>query len=299
MTFFQQFLESKISNKVSISVEEYEKSLRERLENVVQREDFYNTESDKIAIEQTLLEQHYPNTDQFMLSIASNNPQKIQAAYKTYQNWNKEPLPEALFNYKINLYGKHNLNKQDILQSLLKETDKNMHKIGKIIEAASIRIPSWKSVIKIKPKEPTEWIYPADEAIIEISRPPAAGSFSCKLLPGFVEMDMLDENNDAFYADEGLQQDLYSLIKEIQKPRDKSPKILTLYFNAPLSERAIYTDAKRKLAVFGYAEVPSKPMTETVEESIHDTWKIRVNSKYLNEYNIPVKYIELIKEGTS
>jgi hypothetical protein len=315
MSQFQQYVDFKCSNKIAISLEAYEAALTERLKNVVWREDYIeSSEAEKVAIEQCLLNQHYPQTNPFMVALSSMNPRKIQAAYSAYQEWNQGPMPEALFQFKAYcLYGaKPQLNEQETLRLLMHKTSKNMHKLGKLLETASLFLPGFKSLIGIVPKEPQgrEWVYPVEKAVVEVSRPPASGKFGCGLAPGGLEVWTLDENSEAFYVDDGLQRDFFGLIKEIQQPRSVSArKVMTLYFNATCEERDVYADARRQLSVLGNAEIYPRLMTERAPlPSIHDTWKVRVDTRHLvqvqpGEYEpagnneIPIKYIELIGEG--
>jgi len=314
MSLFQQYVDFKCSNKITIRLEGYEKALEERLKNVVWREDYIDSsEAEKVAIEQSLLDQHYPQANQFMVALSSMNPCKIQAAYNAYQEWHKGAMPEALFQFKAYcLYGeKPKLNEQETLRFLLHKTSKNMHKLGKLLETATLFLPGWKSAIGIEPKEPEgrEWAYPVEKAIVEVSRPPASGKFGCGLAGG-LEIWTLDENNEAFYADAGLQKDFFGLIREVQQPRSKShKKVMTLYFAAPFQERAVYADARRQLSVLGSAEIYPRLMTEAAPlPSIHDTWKVRVDARHLVQVQpgefepvgnneIPIRYLELMREG--
>jgi len=137
MSLFQQFVDFKSSNRIAICLEDYEKALEARLRNIVWREDYLeSSEAERLAIEQTLLEQHYPRTQHFMLALASMNPNKIQAAYKVYQEWNRDALPDPLFHFKANcLYGqKCHLNEKETVGFLVQKTSQNMHKLGRILE---------------------------------------------------------------------------------------------------------------------------------------------------------------------
>jgi len=315
MSLFQKFMDFKSSNRIAICLEQYEKAVEGRLGNVVSREEYLeSSEAERIAIEQTLLEQHYPRTHHFMLALASMNPTKIQSAYKVYQEWHQDALPEPLFQFKAQcLYGqKCNVDEKETLRFLVHKTSKNMHKLGRIIEMATTRIPGWASLVRIEPKEPQdqEWVYPVDKALVEVSRPPASAKFGCALLPANIEIWTLDENNDAFYGDGALQEDYFGLVREMQRPGPAPAKLRTLYFQAPIRERAVYADARRKLSILGGADLYPRPLTESPgEQATHDTWKVRVNSRHLVEVQtghyepignaeIPIKHIELVSEGT-
>src|SRR5262252_9433433 len=171
MSLFQQFVDFKGSQRIAIYLEDYEKALEARLRNIVWREDYLgSSEAERLAIEQTLLDQHYPRTQHFMLALASMNPTKIQAAYRVYQEWHRDALPEPLFQFKANcLYAqKCSLNEKETLRFLLQKTSQNMHKVGRLVETASARVAGWRSVVRIEPKTPQdeEWVCPVDQAIV-------------------------------------------------------------------------------------------------------------------------------------
>ena len=311
MSLFRDFMEVKSHNKVSVVLENYEQGLQEKLKLV---KDVYVEcdEAEKIAIEEILLSQRYPRINSLMIALESLNPQKIHAACKVYENWYGS-LPNTLHDYKVKALtrSQSTLSEEDTLRLLSNKTSQNMHKISKIVEMTINRIPKWRSKVIVQPDLPEgkAWMEPVEKGIVEVHRPPCFGKIGCALLPGGLELWVIDEQE--MDLDKGLQEDFCALMEGLMYPVSPVKKLMTVYFPAKVSERSIYKEARRRLALFGNAEILPPAMKVTIDEDnyVNDIWKARIDSGYLVETasnlfeavghaEIPIRYIELIREGT-
>jgi hypothetical protein len=314
MNPFREFMDFKSNNKISVVLENYEEALLDNIKLVAWQGYIQSNEAEKAAIEDILLTQHYPKVNNFMLALESMNPQKIQAAYQVYQDWCGGSLPEPIYDFKVKALTRSSsaLNEQEIVRLLLQKTSQNMHKVGKIVEMTIAKIPRWGSKVVIFPALPEgrSWFDPVEKATVEVHRPPAVGRIGCALLPGGLEIWTMD-GNEMFELDEGLQIDHGTLLARLMKPVEAPKRFLTMYFCADLAERPVYKEARRRLSLFGNAEIYPPTMRETIDNDnyIQDVWKVRVDSNYVIETQpqqfesvgrteIPIKYIELIREGT-
>lgn len=280
---------------------------------------------------------NFPNTENVIQSILSDDHEKMMSAYSSIYEWSKSQKALNYDNvYEINTQIRNHINKhypyelseedaQKLAKQSIQVTENNMNVIKNKIEIAIKNIGYWSIPLIIKPIPSSQHLGKLDH-----TRPCTAASIKLgesKLTPDF--SCFLDENNQIsiddvleggdtdFFESPSIQRDYFNLIKELNNPgSSKTGKMMTLYTARPIKDRNIYMN---KLQIptnifltnrFNDAEALISDLPGT--DKRRDVWKVKIDSRFLietlnngitkhyqaiGESWIPVTSLELISTG--
>lgn len=129
--------------------------------------------------------------------------------------------------------------------------------------------------------------------------------------------DVLEAGDEDFFTDPKVQQDYFSLVREMKYPGSgQSVRAITLYTARPVQDRAIYENAQEVpsnlFMTTSYDRAEGISMDLGGSSGNRDIWKVRIEQKYLietlntgqvrdyqvvGEGTVPVRSIQLISPG--
>lgn len=206
---------------------------------------------------------------------------------------------------------------------LILETQNNMKQIENRIRNALSRI-SWNgSPIIIKPLVPLEdsiwgnWTEPIVDAQIQIGVGRGMPTFTLFVHDNEIMVkDILDAGDEDFFTDNKIEQDYFSLVRELKDPGSMSSgKILTLYTARPTEDRGQYYNNNflpPNIFLTTSLDRARGIASELGRGGLRDIWKVRIEERHLiptletpfvKDYQIvgtgqiPVRSMTLIDSG--
>lgn len=306
-------------DNIIIQDEKYRQDLLYYLNNVSARsvDDYeraqnFNLDTNELA---RLLDQiQYPNKQEVLDSVTSNNWNRLYQAYRDISNWsfnspnysnNRQVVQrvQEMMKHLANRVENTVFTQQDVQEyydRLLGQSRAVLEQIKQIIGKAVQSIPNWQgSPITITC--PTwdvnstnhGFSEPVNGATVSVGQ---SSNFSIFLSDGKVEVDDILEADDAdFFTDTRTTSDYFSLIKALQ---NKPAQILTLYTARPAKDRAMYQEGNTIPSNIFLTNSYSHA-TGLAMDWKRDIWRVKIDSRYLvTTLDGPeVRYYQAIGDG--
>lgn len=297
---------------------------------------------DIAKIQQLLSQIGYPDTQNIVLALQSNDHETLMEAYSAVYNWSRtnkltsqqyDALFEAVKHIRNHMdkTDPYEYSEEDAQQSANKAvqtTLQNMNTIKQSIEEAISRIPNWRTpIIRIIPNPSAntysmkdDFSEPSTSALVEFGRDEMAPNFSYFLSeegPNIEIDDVLEAGDTDFFTTPQIQQDYFSLIRELKNPgsSQRQGKRKTLYTARPIEDREIYLNNQRiptNIFLSSSYDDAEGIASDLSSRGRRDIWKVIIDDRYLiqtlNSPNvkhyqavgdewIPVYAIKLINPG--
>ena len=215
------------------------------------------------------------------------------------------------------------------MNSILHKTQDNINNIMQLVQQAISNI-SWNgsSVVVEVGMPPQEnfgqpsYLMPVEDAYVIVGGKSAwggAAGFTVFMNNGQIEEidDVLEAGDEDFFTDPKIQQDYFSLVRELRYPGSgQSQKAMTLYTARPVQDRAVYEGAQtipsNIFMTTSYDRAEGIGMDLGGSSGNRDIWKVRIEQKYLietlntgqirdyqvvGEGQVPIRGIQLISPG--
>lgn len=334
-------------NQVIIEMDDYIQKCQQAFMDLVMssRDRNYqlqNFQLDITKIQQLLGQVGYPDIQNVVLALKDNDHETMMDTYSAVYNWSRtnnltSQQYDALFEAvkqirnhmdKTNPYEYGEEDAQQSANKAIQTTLQNMNIIKQSIEEAISRIPTWQTpIIRIVPN-PSASTYsmkddfsePSTSALVEFGRDEMAPNFSYFLSeegPNIEIDDVLEAGDTDFFTTPQMQQDYFSLIRELKNPgsSQRQGKRKTLYTARPVEDRQIYlNNQKIPTNIFlssNYYDAEGIA-SDLSSRGRRDIWKVVIDDRYLiqtldaptvkhyqavgNEW-IPVHSLQLINVG--
>jgi len=308
---FLKYIENKIKPNIIVSTDEYKEKLQADMASLVIKPDEKIIEAFKNIIDIkefsiNLSELSYPFSYELEMAVKTGDPKILNRAHSKFRKWSNytdadqifsNKIETTIFKYQSKLYSREfgPLESDEVLKSSLVESVSIIDQMSHNINLAISKIDNWNNhqilIEAIPPK--TGWII--SEAKITIG-----DSFKISFLYentsiGFKIKSLQEKEELPISMKENIQ-DLLTKLKN----NPKYNKILTLYMTTPFSERKYFETIKRDLSLGIKTTLPKHVALKTIPFSYeeNDVWKVKIDEKYVKEFNKDIKEYQFITDET-
>lgn len=215
------------------------------------------------------------------------------------------------------------------INSIMNQTKDNVNIIVQLVQQAISNIDWNNSPVVVEADMPPgenyggpNYLMPVEDASIIVGGQSSwggAATFTVFMNNGQLSEvdDVLEAGDEEFFTDPKIQQDYFSLVREMKHPGSgQSVKIITLYTARPVQDRALYENAQavpsNLFMTTSFDRAEGIGMDLGGSSGNRDIWKVRIEQKYLIEtlntgqvrdYQVigdgmvPIKGIQLISPG--
>lgn len=307
---FKKYFEKKINPlRSKVVLDEYKEKLEANLASLVIKpnSEISNVKKNIVnifEITKLLSELKYPLIDEFAMAIRTGNSKKISQTRKEFQQWSENNSNKSIINYIESILFKYETylfeddfspeQADEIVKSVLVESRVILEQMANKIDLAIEKCINWDNHEII-----IEALYPQKGLIVS----------EAKISVGNINF-IMNDNFKIVENNSNLKLDIADLLNKLSE-NPKYNKILTLYMNRPKSEREYFESIKKDLSLGIEAVLPNYVILTTIPLSENtDTWKVRIDEKYIREYlnegnykefhilsdDVPIKWIELKNE---